>query len=409
MNKDIGRYNAQLVLDRYAVPDDELLNQEHYIKPFSEGSEGRKPVSMLIGTDGAAKGAGQTPDRKSFAGWGFYALMTYSSGRSSVATFSGYRNGESFMFNDNALTAELVAIREALKFVKNPTNLKIVTDCRHAIQMVKDHSLAEAQLAELKSKPSEQVTRRDRDDIKNLTIMTQISSLIRSRKVLGLSIQWVGSHVIDDLMPDEIPRIEDGETLEEQRLLAHILVNNAADGLANEGVRSAINASLRGLRHLTPGTSEWQNKTKVASKNFYYSTKTTRYAEDFLAGQQPGFMPKETIEAVLGSKSVQNIDRLRKEMLEEANRRFDHLPKAKRKSALQIERDRLRTSHEHLSAFANVEAKELGVKSQKTPRPDGKVVYRNPKASVSDENSQGKNRDGYLRLRKRRSEAPGLG
>ena len=398
MKPNNGTRNAQLVLDRYQVPDDPILQEEHAIKPFVEKFKGKTPVSMLIGTDGAAKGAAQTPDGKSFAGWGFYGLMTYASGRSSVATYSGFRNGESFMFNESPLMAELVAIREAVKFVGYPTNLKIVTDCKAAIKLLNNHDQAAERMERLKADNPGRMSKGLREELRYLEIISEISDKLNNGKVLGFSMQWVGSHVMDDLSPEELPRIQDGATIEDQKILAHLLVNCAADALANEGVRSATRASFRGLRFLEPGTSEWGNKTRIASKNFYYSAKTTRDAVDYLAGQPPGYVPDKTIAAVLGDKALEDIQRFRAKQLENEKNGDTFLPAWKIRK--QEERSRYNRAHEILSEFANVEVKNNHNQGQKMP--NGKVRYDNPSAKRSG--------SGYLgRNRMKKAETPGLG
>jgi len=280
----------------------------------------RTPVKMICGTDGSAKGADQSPDKKSFSGWGFAASMQYESGRTGRATRYGH------MLNATPLEAELVAINEVLKFIDKPTEIEFVVDSASAISWLTSGYDIQGKMDAYLATPAPDKRPRDREEFRVMKIVADIQENLKNPMIRGASISWVRAHGLDELSPTQMPNPKETDNPQDERLVRNMLMNHMADLLANEGARKAVRTGVYGLAQTGEGTPDRQRVVKSLRKNLFYSYFARFEAIDFLSKQSPDFLDDEAIMALFSDEDISAIEEKRYLDDQRLNDHFNDVP-----------------------------------------------------------------------------------
>lgn len=330
----MDKKTTQRVLEDYRGAEDPMLQKQHVLK--KEMKSKRKPVQMVVGTDGSAKAAEQCPDKQSFCGWGFYGVLTYESGRSKPCSkFGG-------LHNDTALTAELAAIAGVLDFVEIPTQIEFVTDSSEAIKyLTSDVEELRSRWETIKAKKHDPVLRRElsrqeRLDFPSLDMAIKIHEKMANPYIRGVTIEWVRSHNLDDKKdrikapfdPNKLPNPDHAETAEGKKLVRNMLLNFHADSKANEGSRRAVRKGLLRLKGAvnryredqkefagnTISEDEFEKRTRMFNKavsnvrkNLFYSRFCRIEASYVLATEQKGLLPDTVLTSLFEESEAEQI------------------------------------------------------------------------------------------------------
>lgn len=328
----MDRESTLRVLESYRPAQDPMLQVDHEIK--GQVSSKRKPVRMVVATDGSAKGAKQTPDGKSFCGWGFSAILEYESGRSGKASKYGR------LLNSTPTIAELTAIEEVLKFIDRPTTVEFVVDSANAIAWLNRINDVESLMKEHIARPGHELTRDDKEKFAEMVVVERIKKGLESPLIKGASISWVRAHSLDGLPPTEFPNPRETDTQEERRLVTHLLMNHMADLLANEGARKAVREGVYGLSKTQPESNDRRRVLVTLRKNLFYSYNVRHEAIDFLSKQDPGFLDQDALDALFGEEDQAAIREKRILDEQRMSKQFNDVPADRRDFLIDQERRR---------------------------------------------------------------------
>jgi ribonuclease HI len=328
----MDREETRKVINDYNQAKDPMLQSEHSIKNVLESK--RKPVSLLVATDGCAKGAKQTPDEKSFCGWGFSGVLEYASGRTGKIQKYGH------LLNATPNVAELTAIEQALLFIDRPTIVDLVVDSSDAIYWLTSKDNIQSEIENHRAKPSHEVSREDKLKFLEMLVVERIQRALENPLIKGARISWVRAHSLEKVAPTEYPNPKEADSPSEKLLVTKILLNHMADLLANDGARKAIRKSLYGVTKTAPDSVDRRKVLVTVRKNLFYSYNVRNEAIDFVAKQNPGFLDQDALNALFTGPEQEAI--CEKRVLDEQrmSKHFSDVPKDRRDFLIEQERNK---------------------------------------------------------------------
>ena len=241
MSQDVLRE----IIDAYPIVTDDVLKNSHILKTVSDASKfPQSPRIMRLYTDGSCllnederKELANQGKRSSFSGWG------YTLKRISGAEPEPIDSQHGHVHNGSTLLAELSAIREGLKAIDKPAVVSVVTDSRHAIQMLLSADQVKQDYEKMARNDSLGSLR-----ARELRAALEVSDMLKQRNVLHAEVSWVKSHVSDHIPKNKLPSLSDVSDGSERITLMDIYGNREADNCAKKGARAAIREALNLLK-----------------------------------------------------------------------------------------------------------------------------------------------------------------
>lgn len=279
------KYKSHALDHQYEHTNDPMLRHPHVVRPGQPG----KAVQAYLYTDGASKGYHNSPDKRSFSGWGYVLHSTSLAKEYTSSAFGG-------MTNASSVEAEFFSALKGLSAVRFPADLRLITDCAELIGCFADIDGALSRHRAIRSKPPSERLPRERYESKYLNIFSKIARELNQRaNIRSMSVEWVRAHTLDDFAV--MPNPDDLQGSEDRRRLRLCLGNHAADAQAQRGVHQAIRSALWFLAH--PGNHESPTQHLLTCrKNFAQSWFARDAAVKFLSSR-PGYLTRDILEAVM--------------------------------------------------------------------------------------------------------------
>lgn len=298
-------------LDSYRKADDDVLNRPHTVKAQKPGTD-QLPVITLY-SDGSARTSDDSPDGRSFAGWGYYAKCVQFDG--SFEEIQRHGN----LFNGSSKEGELRAVLEGLTLAsRTKSHIHVVSDSAYVVKGLRDIEMKSRQLGVLRKKSPRDYTVNDWYEVRHLKLWDQIGKIIRFNKnIASLEARWVRSHSLDRLSESKLPNPSDVTDHRERQIIEDCIGNYFADQQAVIGVEKASTGCLQYLhdnRHMeAKSPRDFSHSLQTCQKNFDQSYPSRLEAIHFLAGKPDDFIKPETLERILGKGITRMIDDYRRD------------------------------------------------------------------------------------------------
>jgi Ribonuclease HI len=293
----MDKSNIEAFLERYEDAKDIALRKIHIIKKSNEYID--TASDLYIYTDGSSKGSVQSTDYKSFSGWGVYTREQFSNGKTTESVCSGN------LFNSNINQAELKAVHSALNNLRTQARLHFVCDSAYVIRGLRDIHLKLEQKKIIEQTPVEERKKWQWKELRMLNMWHEIHDLITSSKVLSLDVHWMRSHTVDK--EEDLPLLSEARNPRERQLVEDCIGNFYADQQANLGARKAVRGALWFLKN-EPNEEKVLRSIPTCSKNFSNSHFSREEAVNYLGKQEPDFLPRHILLAILDSFTLERLD-----------------------------------------------------------------------------------------------------
>lgn len=298
-------------LDSYRKADDDVLNRPHSVKEARIGTE-QLPVITLY-SDGSARTAEDSPDGRSFAGWGYYAKCVHFDGSFDEIQ----RNGN--LFNGSVKEGELRAVLEGLILAsRTKSHIHVVSDSAYVVKGLRDIEMKSRQLGVLRKKNPRDYTVNDWYEVRHLKLWDQIGKIIKFNKnIASFETRWVRSHSLDAIAEHELPDPADVKSPRDRQIIEDCIGNYVADQQAGAGVEKASTGCLQHL-HANQDLEEsspkdFKHSVQTSQKNFDQSYPSRLEAIHFLAGKPNDYIKPETLEKIFGKGITRMIDDYRRD------------------------------------------------------------------------------------------------
>lgn len=238
--RQLKKISMSDVLLNYQSHSNDTFNRPIVIKHPPAGNQEK----VTLYTDGSCHNAKGTYDGKAFAGSAWIA---------EIETGERLFNCKP-LYNANSIEAELTAILCAIKAIKRPSNVIIVSDSLDSIQVIQNLD-AEIKMSEESNNYSENQYEKLHASTKSVSglshLLKEIKSEIDNNECLvGIKMQWVRSHTLDNYKNNDI--ITENLSKKEKVFASRLIGNAYADQYANRAVDTAIKNCVNKFMRSTP-------------------------------------------------------------------------------------------------------------------------------------------------------------
>jgi len=287
------RYKTHASEHEYVPAEDPSLCKRHIVR----ASDGEPGVKTYLYTDGSSKGYHNSPDKRSFSGWG-YVINSISNARENRQSAYGG------MMNASSVEAEFFSVLKGISGIRFPADVHLITDCADVIKCMEDVEATMRRFHEIRSISPSSRSPSERYEMKYLTIFQKIHRELEERQnIRSLSVEWVRAHTLDDFAV--LPDPDDVENLDERRLLRRCIGNSAADQEAQKGATQSVKTAVYFLAYPQKHNNPVRHLL-LCRKNFGQSWFARETAVKFLK-QRPGLLTIPLMEAVFPKKECEQI------------------------------------------------------------------------------------------------------